>query len=270
MDTLKTDMKHLFSTEGEKVLADVLALTPLLAFDFDGTLAPIVARPATARVSATVALGLQSVSRRLPVAIISGRRIDDLRQRLGFEPQFIIGNHGAEDPQEPVSEAVAAALNQLRQRIRQEQPLLRAAEVTVEDKHFSLAFHYRLARDRTHALQVINTLLQEAGADLHVFGGKLVVNVVSAAAPDKADAMWRLMRRQQARSAVFVGDDLNDEPVFERAAPHWLTVKVGRDNPHSRARFYLDHAQEVGMLLDKMVALIGIASDNHPSRNGAH
>ena len=38
-------MQHLFSPDGEAALAAVLRLRPLMAFDFDGTLAPIVARP---------------------------------------------------------------------------------------------------------------------------------------------------------------------------------------------------------------------------------
>ena len=38
-------MKHLFTPEGEAALQAILALRPLLAFDFDGTLAPIVVRP---------------------------------------------------------------------------------------------------------------------------------------------------------------------------------------------------------------------------------
>lgn len=249
-------MKHLFSKEGEKALLDVLQLKPLLAFDFDGTLAPIVARPESARVSATVALGLNTIGQHLQVAIISGRRIDDLRQRLGFKPQFIIGNHGTEDPQEPVSEQFALALNPLRERLQQAHSLLQSAEVTVEDKHYSLALHYRLAHDRTRALAVITDLLDEVGAGLHVFGGKLVVNVMSPSAPNKADAVWRLVQRQNAQSAVFVGDDLNDEPVFERADPHWLTVKVGRDNPQTKAQFCLDHAQEVGLMLDKMANVL--------------
>jgi trehalose 6-phosphate phosphatase len=252
----KTDMKHLFSKEGEKALLDVLEFKPLLALDFDGTLAPIVARPESARVSATVALGLKTIGQYLQVAIISGRRIDDLRQRVGFEPNFIIGNHGTEDPQEPASEQLALALDPLRHCLQQAQSQLQGAEVTVEDKHYSLALHYRLAHDRPRALEVINTLLSQAGSNLHVFGGKLVVNVMAPAAPDKADAIWRLVRRLNARSAIFVGDDLNDEPVFQRADPHWLTVKVGRDNPRSQAQFCLDHAQEVGLMLDKMAAAL--------------
>jgi len=79
-------MKDLFSNEGQRAVAAVLALKPLLAFDFDGTLAPIVARPDDVHVAADVKLRLAQLSRWRPVAIITGRRIADVAPRLGFEP----------------------------------------------------------------------------------------------------------------------------------------------------------------------------------------
>jgi trehalose 6-phosphate phosphatase len=74
----------------------VLKREPLLAFDFDGTLAPIVDRPQDARVPEPVAQCLQELGSRCAVAIITGRSVEDVKPRLGFAPQFIVGNHGAE------------------------------------------------------------------------------------------------------------------------------------------------------------------------------
>ena len=89
-------MKHLFSTEGQRALEAILRRAPLLAFDFDGTLAPIVDRPGDARLPPAAAASLQVLANRLPLAIVTGRRIADVRGRLGFRPRFIVGNHGAE------------------------------------------------------------------------------------------------------------------------------------------------------------------------------
>ena len=58
----------------------------------DGTLAPIVARPADARVPAAVAHRLQRLASRLPVAVVSGRRVQDVRPRLLFTPWPSVGN----------------------------------------------------------------------------------------------------------------------------------------------------------------------------------
>ncbi len=65
------------------------------------------------------------------------------------------------------------------------------------------------------------------------------------------------MRRHGAGSAVFLGDDLNDEAVFERAPPHWLTVRVGCDSAvASRAQFCLDAHATVASLLERVLTLL--------------
>ncbi len=255
-------MPHLFSPAGRRALALTLQQRPLLALDFDGTLAPIVARPGDARVSQAMAACLRRIATRMPVAIVSGRQVADLRDRLGFTPRYIVGNHGAEDvegegaPPPPATPPAATALNALRRRLQAATEELRAAGVTVEDKQFSLALHYRLARDAAQARVAIDRLLAGAGPALRVFGGKRVVNVAAADAPDKADAVRSLARRSGAASVVFVGDDVNDEPVFAAAEPGWLTVRVGRDDPSSRARYFLGGPAEVALLMQHIVALL--------------
>ena len=103
-------MRHLFSIEGEQALESVMRQRPLLAFDFDGTLAPIVARPDQAHVPDAVAHGLAELSRALPVAVVTGRSVADVRARLGFQPRWVIGNHGAEDPDVGPPSAASQAL----------------------------------------------------------------------------------------------------------------------------------------------------------------
>src|ERR687890_603252 len=75
-------MEHLFTPRGEAALDAVMRLEPLLAFDFDGTLAPIVDRPDDARVPAEVSRWLAELARRHPIAVITGRSIADVRARL--------------------------------------------------------------------------------------------------------------------------------------------------------------------------------------------
>jgi trehalose 6-phosphate phosphatase len=245
-------MKRLFTPEGEAALADTMSRQPLLAFDFDGTLAPIVARPDDARVPPAVAHRLQRLASRLPVAIVSGRQVQDVRRRLLFAPWRIVGNHGAEDEHHSPADRDAAALVPLRERLAAANGALREAGVSVEDKGLSIALHYRLAADRPAAMQVIARLLNGLPPVLSVFGGKMVVNVVAAWARDKAQAMVELVAASGADAAVFVGDDVNDEPVFARGEPSWLTVRVGHDDPASQARFFLDSAADLPHLLDRM------------------
>src|SRR5664279_2559012 len=222
-------MQHLLSPAGEAALAATMARRPLVAFDFDGTLAPIVARPDDARVPAVLAYRLELLARVVPLAIVSGREVDDLRGRLSFEPRYIVGNHGAEDPSVPEADS-ASVLDGMRSRLGQQARLLGEAGVIVEDKRQSIALHYRLAPDRARAYEVVS-------------------NFAAAAAPDKADAVAGLVRRCGAQGAVFLGDDVNDEPVFARAEPSWLTVRVGRDDVSSLAMYYLEGPGDVTAML---------------------
>lgn len=247
-------MKHLFSHAGEAALARVMTFHPLLAFDFDGTLAPIVARPADARLSLAVSTRLRRLAERHPVAIVTGRSVQDVRDRLGFEPTYVVGSHGAEDPAAAAADAVVRALDVMRARFAAMSDQVRMAEVDVEDKRYSIALHYRLARDRTRAQALIGTLLDPLPSSLYAFGGKCVVNVVAADAPDKAGAVERLLERSGRQVAVFLGDDVNDEPVFKLAGPEWLTVRIGRATAKtSSARFFLDSPGEVATMLERLV-----------------
>jgi trehalose 6-phosphate phosphatase len=227
---------------------------PLLAFDFDGTLAPIVARPEAARIPPAVAQRLRRLAERLPVAVVSGRAVADLRKRLGFEPRFVVGNHGAEDEADAqAAQARVRRLDPLRQQLQSRRAALAAAGVTVEDKGQSLALHYRLAPDRERARALIGELLAGAGPGLEAFGGKMVENVVAAGSPDKARAVQQLVARSGTGHAFFAGDDVNDEPVFAAAPLHWLTVRIGRGGRASQARYFLDSPAEMAVALQAML-----------------
>ena len=250
-------MQHLFHHEGEAALAAVLRRHPLLAFDFDGTLAPIVARPDDARISQAVSARLKALALQLPLAIVTGRTVDDVRGRLGFEPHHIVGSHGAEDPLDPAATAAfAAALAPVRERLKARQAQLTELGVTIEDKGASLALHYRLSRHREQALALIEDVLSPPAGAWRLFGGKMVVNAVSRNAPDKSGAVHAMVARCGADCAVFAGDDVNDEPVFESAPAHWLTIRIGRSEGNSAARFFLDSPSEMAMLLQRMLALL--------------
>ena len=119
----------------------MLARRPFLAFDFDGTLAPIVSQPDLASAPVAVARRLARLTTLRPVAIITGRRVSDVRPRLGFTPQFVIGKHGAEWEQPGVVDVDPARLDPARTQASE----LAALGVRVEDKGLSLALHYRVA-----------------------------------------------------------------------------------------------------------------------------
>ncbi len=253
-------MTLLLSPAGLQALDDVIAHRPLLAFDFDGTLAPIVPHPDAAAVPPLLAAQLQALAAHLPVAIVTGRAVADVLPRLGFEPHYVVGNHGAEEPGVALASDAAAALDTLRQQIAGQVQALDDAGVLIEDKHHSFTLHHRLATDQARALASIEQVLVGLDPALRRFGGKFVVNVVAARSRDKGDAVVSLVERTKAGAALFIGDDVNDESVFERAPPHWVTVRIGRDDPTSRARFFLDEHAEVTQILARLLAAVEAAT----------
>mgnify|MGYP003946555467 CR=1 FL=1 len=250
-------LRPLLGPAGLAALTSLVRAPALFAFDFDGTLAPIRARPDDVHVSTTIALRLEKLARVRPVAIVTGRRIGDVRERLGFVPAWIVGNHGAEDEGDPEGAARAhQALQALRERLQAQAPGLAAAGVAIEDKGQSLALHFRTAPDREAASAMIEDVLAGFTPALHVFGGKLVYNAVAADAPDKAVAVRRLIERAGVQHAFFAGDDVNDEPVFAAAQPGWVTVRIGCERRASAARFCIDGPHEMAGVLDRILAMI--------------
>lgn len=249
-------MKHIFSPAGKAFLTSVMAGRPLLAFDFDGTLAPIVANPQEAAVPLAVARRLATLADVLPVALITGRAVGDVKGRLGFCPAYVIGNHGAEGWDDANELDLMPQFDEVRAVLTAERRILDGLGVVVEDKGLSLALHYRIARDRAAAKAFVHTLLGTLSAPLSVSFGKCVANITATNAPNKGVALHRLVREAGASAAVFVGDDSNDEPAFCSAEPHWLTVRIGNRVSGSRARFFLDdHAQVATFLQDILLAL---------------
>jgi trehalose 6-phosphate phosphatase len=163
-------MQHLFTPAGEVALAATLLRRPLLAFDFDGTLAPIVARPDDARISQAVSARLKSLAAQLPVAIVTGRAVADVRGRLGFEPRFIVGSHGAEDGLDASAAAArAGALNPVRDLLRARGADLAAVGCPGGGQRASrlpCTTGWRARRSRA-PMALIQELLAQPGLSLH-------------------------------------------------------------------------------------------------------
>jgi trehalose 6-phosphate phosphatase len=239
---------------GRLALAAAARPDALLAFDFDGTLAPIVARPDAARMRPRTRRLLAALAEVRPCAVLSGRARADLLGRVAGVPlRFAVGNHGAEwgEPREAAARGrLARAAAALRER------LAGARGVWVEDKGLSLAVHYRAAPDRAAAARAIARAVREV-AGVRAFGGKAVLNVLPAGAPDKGTALLRMMRRARTASAIYVGDDTTDEDAFRAAAGRGLGIRVGRRRG-SAARLTLEDQRAVDALLE---ALLGAAKD---------
>ena len=242
-------MIYAFSPEGVACLAAVLATRPLLAFDIDGTLAPIVPRPDDARLPDDVQHCLAGLARHNEVAIITGRSVDDARRMLAFAPRHLIGNHGAEGL--PAWRERSAAFART---VRAWHDALDACDgldatgVTIEDKRYSLSLHYRLAAIPGDAFRAIHRCIGALRPPPKVIDGKAVVNVLPPDAPDKGDALRALLGETRCRNALYVGDDDTDETVFGLHLPSVLTLRV-EPAANSEAALFLRDQREVLTLM---------------------
>lgn len=249
--------RYLFSPAGQQAIADILRTQPLIAFDFDGTLAPIVSVPDQARAGIGVARAMARLCELAPVAVVTGRSIADVRDRLGFTPRHIVGNHGAEGLPGDAVKHDAAAVEAWRAGLAAQRQRLDANGIDIEDKQQSLTLHYRLARDRDAALRVIEEVVAGLVPSPRLIGGKCVVNLLPEGAADKYVAIRSLLQLEGRHAAIFVGDDVTDDIVFEQAPPNWLTVRVEHKEAQ-HARFFLNAQSEVATLIQTLIAGLGV------------
>jgi trehalose 6-phosphate phosphatase len=239
--------------EGRQQITRFLAGRPLLAFDIDGTLAPIVAEPDGARIPDALQDALRRLASRAPVVILTGRSRTDAQRMVAFTPAFVLGNHGIEGL--PGHEARTAALADTAARWRAllDVPEVRAAGVLVEDKRYSLSLHYRHAADHAAAVALIDRRIATLAPGPLVIHGKCVVNVLPPGAITKGDALRALLAATGTATAVYAGDDDTDEHVFELPHAQVLGVRVGV-RPVTGAQLFVDTPADMLPLVEVLNA----------------
>lgn len=243
-------MNNILSIEGREVLEEVARDRCLLAFDFDGTLAPIVTDPARASMRDSTRTLLRIASLLFPCAVISGRSRSDLLPRLAGVPLVaVVGNHGAEAGYGPVDLGFRNVVAGWRSTL--EAHLGAIPGVEIEDKGLSLAVHYRRAASESEVWRVVRAAAESLDG-ARVFAGHAVVNVVASEAHDKGMAVSRLLSRVALGRALYAGDDTTDEDAF-RAPFVSPAIRVGRAHA-SAARYYVSSQADVDDLLRALIA----------------
>ncbi|GAB3273223.1 trehalose-phosphatase [Kineosporia babensis] len=238
----------------------------LLAFDFDGVLAPIVENPDAARPLPRALRHLNELST-LPgvrVALVSGRRLDDL-VRVANPPAraLLVGSHGAEF-RDPLGDAVvnsapdeAQAALLAKATAELEAISARHPGTHVEVKPTGVVLHTRRA-ERPAAAAATQEALDGPAAlpGVHLTHGKEVVEL-SVVSINKGTALRRLRSITGADAVLFVGDDVTDERGFAvlRAQEGDVSVRVGPGE--TQAQYRVGSPEEVVTMLGLLVDLCG-------------
>jgi trehalose 6-phosphate phosphatase len=245
-----TRTRNILARRNARVLSQVATSNVLLAFDYDGTLAPIARTPEGAHMRARTRTLFVRVAQVYPSVVISGRTLADNSRRVEHVPlRAVFGNHGLE----PVSSgspwhgASAQWLPLLRDQLPDD------PGVIIEDKTHTLTIHYRLARDRRRAIEALDRVVHTL-PNVRVVPGIESINLLPRDGPNKGTALNRALELSGCESAVYLGDDRTDEDAFSIAAGRVLGIRIGAAAA-SRARFHLASQREIDRLLVALASL---------------
>jgi trehalose 6-phosphate phosphatase len=229
-----------------------------ILLDVDGTLLDIALTPGEVEVP----MHLRATLSRLQeltggaTALVSGRPVADL-DRI-FAPLHLpaIGGHGAEMRLRGDGGSAKKRASPLDQRLKQRVIDIANGgnDITVEDKGYSVALHYRKAPELGRTLpQLVAAVCAEfEPAAIEVLPGKAVIEI-KAAGFNKGTALRELMTYPPfaGRRPIFIGDDITDEAAFA-VLPEYdgLGISVGRLLRGTTIRF--DSPGDVRRWLDKI------------------
>ena len=230
-----------------------------LFLDFDGVLADIAPTPDSVEVGSRTITRLQSLNSALDgaLAVVSGREIEALDRLLAPLNLAIAGDHGnarrrADGATVLLNGAAIAAAAALYEEMAGrfgDDP-----RIVVEHKPSAVALHYRLAPERaTECIEAMRAAVR-LRPELSLIEGKMVVEGRAAGA-NKGAAIRGFMSEPpfEARTPVFMGDDLTDEEGFAVAQDFGgAGIKVGSGD--TAAHYRIGDTADVGAVLDAVIA----------------
>jgi trehalose 6-phosphate phosphatase len=192
-----------------------------LVLDFDGVLAPIVEDPTTSAMPDRVAAVLARLAKRLGlVAVMSGRPVDFLEDRVRVAGVKLLGSYGIEQIRDGLRQMDPDAkewLGKVRKASQALDERLSASPgIQVEKKSVSVAVHWRQAPDLEAAAHQVRRVAAQIAAEtgLRLEPGKLVEELRPPIDVDKGSAIVALLAAEKPTTIAYAGDDLGDIPAL--------------------------------------------------------
>lgn len=249
---------------------------------FDGTLAPISAEPSEVVLSSHARDVLQQLSGLCPVAILSGRDLQDVCHRVRLDDLWYAGSHGFEmaGPDgavftQDVREPAVLSLGEDEQLLREE--LKTSPGARIDRKRFALAMHFRNVRagSTDEVLSVIERIGRGFPA-LRLAHGRQVIELLPDVGWNKRRALrWLLQRMGSAGLGavpVFAGDDYTDEDALHEIHEDGIGIVVGSTEHGDRltwAHYGVADPTSLTALLSRLSSLTHQASPGSPEVSSA-
>ena len=259
-------MRHVFNVwqNIEKRLWSAKGIFLLL--DFDGTLTPIVKRPREAELSPEMEGILKFLAKKkeFKVAIISGRSLSDLKQKIKIRNIIYVGNHGLEIERKgksfiyPQASKSIPTMKELKKILKARLGSIKGT--IVEDKRVGLAVHYRMVKNsdvpelKRTVRQIFRPFMEKR--KIKIGHGKKILEAKPPIMWDKGKAASMLLDsfKKEKPLSFYLGDDKTDEDAFSALDGKGITVFVGKPRK-SKAKFFLKNVSEVGTFLKRLSAL---------------
>ncbi len=234
---------------------------PVLFLDFDGTLSPIVSHPEDAVLPEEIKHNLKECAARFNVAIVSGRDMDDLKEKVNLENLIFAGSHGfrISGPsglymEHPRSKEILPVLDQIEKTLSDDD-LDNIKGIQIDRKRYAIAVHYRNVR--TEDISRINDKVNEiidAYPGFRKGKGKKILEIKPDLKWDKGKAVnWILeklnLKDQDNILPIYIGDDVTDEDAFNELKKNGLGIIVGSPGTTTAASWGLKNPYQVGLFL---------------------
>lgn len=231
----------------------------VIFLDYDGTLVSFKKNPKSAKPDKQVMDLLQELSSHPDnqVVIISGREKESLFRWFGEFNLIIIAEHGTwkKDPGR-AWEMCDALKNDWKREIRpiMEMYVDRTPGSFIEEKSFSLAWHYRESHPDLKSVrswELKDALINfTTNLNLEILEGSNVIEIKNVGS-NKGKAALRTLENIEYDFILAIGDDWTDEYLFSALPKDAYTLKVGYHPSH--ARYSLESVDDVRILLKKLL-----------------
>jgi trehalose-phosphatase len=234
----------------------------MLFLDYGGTLTPANQKPENAELSKKMRRALRKVAKLMPVTIVSGRDVQELRDRIDLPEVIYAGSHGLEilgpDLHLELPEGIDVREDLDRATAELSRVLAGFPGVSIERKRFAIVVHYK-KRDMLDTAHLEATIeqVQMQLPRLRNIGGKEVFELLPNIDWHKGRAVKWLLAEMGLDGPdslpLYFGDDVTDEDAFRSLRGAGIGILVAKRPQPSTATYRVGNSDDVLKFLNHLI-----------------